>query len=135
MWHTVRNYGLYGLLRLALNWVHTRLRFPQARIVRRPAYVRGTGRIRLGPGFTSGPGLRIDCFGDDAVLLIGPQVQVNDRVHIGSMLSGVNIGKGAIIGAGSVVTASLPEYTISFGAPARVIRRFDLASAKWVAAQ
>jgi acetyltransferase-like isoleucine patch superfamily enzyme len=194
---TLRNYGLFGLLRLTLDWLHTRWLFPQARIVRRPAYVRGTGRVQLGPGFTSGPGLRIDCFGEAAVVLIGSQVEVNDRVHIGSRLSvtignrvliasnvfisdhnhgsyagagehssplvppaerpyqcaavsieddvwlgehvcvlpGVTIGKGAIVGAGSVVTASLPEYTISVGVPARVIRRFDFASAQWIASQ
>ena len=38
------------------------------------------------------------------------------------VLDGVRIGKGAVVGAGSVVTKDLPENTISFGVPARVIR-------------
>jgi acyl-[acyl carrier protein]--UDP-N-acetylglucosamine O-acyltransferase len=37
-------------------------------------------------------------------------------------LSGVTIGRGSIIGAGSVVTKDVPPYSISFGCPARVFR-------------
>lgn len=36
---------------------------------------------------------------------------------------GVNIGNGAVIGAGSVVTHDIPEYSIAFGSPARVIKK------------
>ncbi len=35
---------------------------------------------------------------------------------------GVTIGKGAVIGANSVVTKDIPEYAIAVGAPAKVIR-------------
>ena len=35
--------------------------------------------------------------------------------------SGINIGDGAVIGAGSVVTRSIEPYTIVAGSPARVI--------------
>jgi acetyltransferase-like isoleucine patch superfamily enzyme len=38
------------------------------------------------------------------------------------ILQGVTIGEGAIVGAGSVVTRSVPPYTIVAGNPARVIR-------------
>ena len=41
------------------------------------------------------------------------------------VLSGVKIGDGAIIGAGSVVTKDIPPYTIAAGVPARVIRKID----------
>lgn len=50
---------------------------------------------------------------------------VEDDVWIGMgviILSGVKIGKGAIVGAGSVVTKDIPPYAISVGNPARVIR-------------
>ena len=38
------------------------------------------------------------------------------------VLKGVSIGDGAIIGAGSVVTKSIPPYAIAAGVPAKVIR-------------
>jgi acetyltransferase (isoleucine patch superfamily)-like protein len=42
------------------------------------------------------------------------------------ILSGVNIGDGAVIGAGAVVVKDIPPYAIAAGNPARVIRyRFD----------
>lgn len=61
--------------------------------------------------------------------------QPSDAVHIGRdvwigassiVLSGVRIGTGSIIGAGSVVTKDIPEFSIAVGNPARVIgRRFS----------
>lgn len=38
------------------------------------------------------------------------------------VLSGVTIGKGAVIGAGSVVTHDVPDYAIVAGVPARVVK-------------
>jgi len=54
----------------------------------------------------------------------GPVVIEND-VWIGChaiILSGVTIGRGAVVGAGSVVTKSVPPNTIVGGNPARVLR-------------
>lgn len=38
------------------------------------------------------------------------------------VLPGVKIGKGAIIGAGSILTKDVPEYAIVAGVPGKVIR-------------
>lgn len=43
------------------------------------------------------------------------------------VLSGVRIGKGAVIGAGAIVTDNIPDGAIAVGAPARVVKmRSDL---------
>lgn len=50
---------------------------------------------------------------------------LGDDVWIGAnsvILPGVNIGRGAVIGAGSVVTKNIPEYAIAVGNPAKVIK-------------
>ncbi|HEO8419441.1 TPA: CatB-related O-acetyltransferase [Yersinia enterocolitica] len=54
---------------------------------------------------------------------------VEDDVWIGLnsvILSGVTIGKGAVIAAGSIVTKSVPPFSIVGGNPAKIIKyRFD----------
>lgn len=53
------------------------------------------------------------------------QVFIYDDVWIGEnviILPGVNIGQGAVIGAGSVVTKNVEEYSVVAGNPAKVIK-------------
>jgi len=54
----------------------------------------------------------------------GPTV-LGDNVWLGAhvvVTSGVTIGRRSVIGAGSVVTRDIPEFSVAAGAPARVIR-------------
>lgn len=55
-------------------------------------------------------------------------VTICDDAWIGantSVLRGVTIGKGAIIGTGSIVTHDIPAFTIAAGNPARIIRELN----------
>lgn len=55
-------------------------------------------------------------------------IRIGNNVWIGfdaCVLPGVTIGEGSIVGARSVVTASVPPYTIVAGNPARVIREIS----------
>ena len=47
-------------------------------------------------------------------------------------VAGVTIGERCQIGAGSVVTKDIPSYSVAVGNPARVIKRYDAARAKWI---
>ena len=53
---------------------------------------------------------------------LGENVFIGDRAMI---LKGVTIGADSVIGAGSVVTGSIPAGVIAVGNPARVIRKLD----------
>jgi carbonic anhydrase/acetyltransferase-like protein (isoleucine patch superfamily) len=55
-------------------------------------------------------------------------VTVGDYAWIGMnclVLKGVNIGEGAVVGAGSVVTRNVPPRCLAAGVPARVVRQLD----------
>ena len=58
----------------------------------------------------------------------GPVV-VEDNVWIGErvcILSGVTVGKGAIVAANSVVTKDVPPYSVVGGVPAKLIKVINL---------
>lgn len=52
-------------------------------------------------------------------------VNIHDDVWIGLraiIMPGVTIGKGAVVGAGAVVTKNVPSYAVVGGVPAKVIK-------------
>ncbi len=58
--------------------------------------------------------------------LIADPVVIEDRVWIGAraiVLKGVTIGHDAVVGAGSVVTRSVPAHAVVAGVPARIMRQ------------
>lgn len=65
----------------------------------------------------------------------------NDRVIIGKdswigtnvcIIGNIKIGKHCIIGANSVVTKDLPDFSVAVGSPARVIKQYNPILKKWV---
>lgn len=57
--------------------------------------------------------------------LVSRGIQVGDNVWLGAgvkVLDGVSIGRDSIVGAGAVVTADLPPFSVAVGVPARVVK-------------
>jgi len=55
-------------------------------------------------------------------------VIIDDYVWIGRrviVLPGVQIGKGAVVGAGSIVSKDIPDYAVAVGNPAKVVKYRD----------
>lgn len=66
--------------------------------------------------------------------LTAKPVVIGDKVWIGefvSILPGVIIGEGSIIGTMSVVSRDIPPYCIAVGAPAKVIKKFNFDTQTW----
>lgn len=102
-------------------------------------YISGINKIRIGNGVLFGP----NCFVTDnfhgtaerddldravekRVIESKGAVIIGDNVWIGRntcIMPNVTIGKGAIIGANSVVTHDIPPYNIAAGVPARIISK------------
>lgn len=83
---------------LAINVIRTKILFPKARIIRFPFDLRGKKYISILEGFTTGIGCRLEAYpeGENDVLHIGRNVQINDYVHI-SALKNVRIGDNVLI--------------------------------------
>ena len=73
------------------------------------------------------------------VPIISQPVEFIKRVQIGSgswigenvSIIGASIGRNSVIGANSVVTSDIPDYSVAVGAPAKVIKRFNQDTKLW----
>ncbi len=66
-------------------------------------------------------------------LIFKRSVYVGDNSWIGENVSiiGARIGKHCVIGANSVVTKDIPDYSVAVGSPTRVIKRYNFETKKW----
>jgi acetyltransferase-like isoleucine patch superfamily enzyme len=78
---------------------------------------------------------------EDITIPISKQSQPERAVSIGDgswlghgsvVLPGVTIGRHVVIGANSVVTKDIPDFSVAVGVPAKVIRRFDESRQEWL---
>ncbi len=60
-------------------------------------------------------------------IVIQKDVYLGMRCNVISGQKGVVIGRGAIVGAGSLINKSIPEYSIAAGVPAVVLEKVDRA--------
>lgn len=71
----------------------------------------------------------------DRKLTDGESVEIGARCWIGefvTILPGVTIGEGCIIGSHSTVTHDIPANSIAVGSPARVVKRWDELTGQWL---
>ncbi|MBQ3737716.1 MAG: acyltransferase [Bacteroidales bacterium] len=93
------------------------------------------GKVNIGEAVAIAPNCMIiganHCFNDTNKPIKEQGVEVKgviieSDVWIGAnccVLDGVTIGKGSVIGAGSIVTKSIPPMSIAVGNPCRVIKQ------------
>jgi acetyltransferase-like isoleucine patch superfamily enzyme len=85
-------------------------------------------RVGIGPGVTILTSTHRE-MGRATAPLLSPlelaAVQIDDEVNLGVgaiVMPGVHVGRGAIVGAGAVVTRDVDAYSVVAGSPARLVR-------------
>lgn len=74
----------------------------------------------------------------DLPIVEQPIVQLKEvKIGSGSWLGenvciiGASIGRNCVIGANSVVTHDIPDYSVAVGVPARIIKRYNFNTQQW----
>lgn len=98
------------------------------------SFINAQGGVSIGNDVIIGPNVSILAenhvfvSSDELIRLQGVNrigIKIDNNVWIGAnvtILDGVQIGTGCVIGAGSVVTKSLPSYSIAVGNPCKVVK-------------
>jgi acetyltransferase-like isoleucine patch superfamily enzyme len=127
------------VMRWALMTIFSRVEYRQNLIVGKGSawnwgcWINAMGGIEIGSNVLIGPYCIIHSANhkfDDITKLIVEQgfkkapVKIGDECWIGAnviILPGVSIGKGSVVGAGSVVTKNIPPYSVVVGNPAQIL--------------
>jgi acetyltransferase-like isoleucine patch superfamily enzyme len=112
-------------------------------VIGRGSHIVGHLSIEIGDDVQTGPYVYITDQNhayQDPDMPIGRQWPNDAPVRIGSgswlgagaiVLPGSSIGRNVVVGAGSVVTGQLPDFSVAVGSPARVVKRY-LPGRGWV---
>ena len=94
-------------------------------------------KVRIGDNCQMAPGVSIYTAGHplhpvsrNSGYEYGKEVTIGDNVWIGGntvICPGVHIGNNVVLGAGSVVTKDIPDWSVAAGNPCRVIRKITEA--------
>lgn len=70
---------------------------------------------------------------EQGIHFIGP-VTIGEGTWLGEnvCICGASVGKHSVIGANSVVTNNIPDYSVACGCPAKVIKRYDQNKNIWI---
>jgi len=66
---------------------------------------------------------------------ISKGIKINNGCWIGTnvvVLDGIEIGKNTVVGAGSIINTSVPDYSVAVGVPNRVVSRYDFKERSWL---
>jgi acetyltransferase-like isoleucine patch superfamily enzyme len=66
--------------------------------------------------------------------IIVQRTEIGRNTFIGTgvkIMAGVTIGEHAVVGANSVVTKSVPGFSVAAGIPARIIKRYNFETNEW----
>lgn len=82
----------------------------------------------------------LHCYEDINTPIMQQPVRFKQSVHIGPgtwigenvCVIGASIGRNCIIGANSVVTRDIPDFSVAVGVPARVVKQYDQGLCEWV---
>ena len=133
----VRSMGRVRLYEGVTLWYPYRISLGHRVTLNEWVYISGFGGVEIGDDVSIGH--RTTIISSDHVFsdrsrpirdqgIVGAPVVIESGVFIGcnvTVLRGVRIGEGAVVGAGSVVAGDIPPYAVAAGVPARAVGTRD----------
>jgi galactoside O-acetyltransferase len=114
-------------------WSPSEVRIEKGAAINELTFIYGSGGVFIGPEVMIGANCVISTVSHPIALssrsrLVESPVRLGARVWLGAgciILPGVEIGENSVIGAGSVVTKSLPPNVVAAGVPAEIKRQLS----------